>query len=523
MAKNTVAKEPKEKAPSAKKQSATAQLQHGDGNTTELQIDEIPFIPGPRSMDAQENNGNLPAKLTAEQQGQEAIKKFDIARSWIAEKKAEFKDYKIDGLEDKEGYKKVHAAWQLIRSKRIAVGKKRQELKADLLVVGRIIDGEGNGLGTDLEEIEDPLKAELDRIDGLKEAEKLERMRLENERVQNRVRQLIENGIKFDGAFYSIGETISMDIVTLKELPDEKYLSLLERVKDENGRIQKIAQELEAKRIADEQRLKDEADKLEKQRLAQEQQQKDLDAKLQKLKEATTKARSGRLAGLGMIYNHSGWFFQFGTLDHGHVILHRDDVENLEDDRFDEKFNELDATVKEMKEKQAATDLVKEQDKKAAAAEQARIQLEKEAKDQQTAARKGELRGMALRDTMADGFERSPRYPELSSRVFISYIDIADAGPERWEEILQVSKVKIGELVAAELKEDERLEAEEEKERRAGLSDAEQIREYLQAVGEAFAVPLSIKSKTLKPALTIFTNRVQMEIDKLAELVRIKK
>src|SRR4051812_2130672 len=77
---------------------------------------------------------------------QREIKKFNLADAKISEIVSKYSNLEINGLEDRDGYKKVYAAWQEVRQLRLLIEKKRKEIKADYLVISRAIDKEGNRL-----------------------------------------------------------------------------------------------------------------------------------------------------------------------------------------------------------------------------------------------------------------------------------------------------------------------------------------------------------------------------------------
>ncbi len=206
---------------------------------------------------------NLPAVLTPEQKAKQEVARYDIARKWIATKKKEYLALKINGPDDKENYKIVEKAWQEIRGKRLQVAKTHKTIKEDYLIITRAVDGEKNELTELLQEIETPLNAELERIDNIKkeEAERVEREA--QEKLQGRVATLLENGMAFTGSYYTIGETVSMDVVTLKGLKDEEFSKLLETVQTAKKVIDDAAAEVERK-------AQEERDALQKQKDDQE-------------------------------------------------------------------------------------------------------------------------------------------------------------------------------------------------------------------------------------------------------------
>lgn len=166
------------------------------------------------------------------------IKKFNLADAKIAELKEQFKDLKISGVEDKDGYKAVSEAIKIVRTYRTGVEKVRKQIKEDYLKTGRAIDEEAKRLTASLEEIENPLKDKKQEIDDEIQAEKDRQEAEAQAKTDKRVEELEAVGIKFDGRFYSIGEDISVDIVTIKDFTDEQFSEFKNRVSAVNDKLQ---------------------------------------------------------------------------------------------------------------------------------------------------------------------------------------------------------------------------------------------------------------------------------------------
>ena len=166
------------------------------------------------------------------------IKKFNLADAKIAELKEQFKDLEISGVEDKDGYKAVSEAIKIVRTYRTGVEKVRKQIKEDYLKTGRAIDEEAKRLTASLEEIENPLKDKKQEIDDEIQAEKDRQEAEEQAKTDKRVEELEAVGIKFDGRFYSIGEDISVDIVTIKDFTDEQFAEFKNRVSAVNDKLQ---------------------------------------------------------------------------------------------------------------------------------------------------------------------------------------------------------------------------------------------------------------------------------------------
>jgi hypothetical protein len=90
------------------------------------------------------------------------ITKFNLPDAAIAQMADEYLPLKIAGVTDAAGFKAVHEARMIVKSKRVEVEKVRKELKADALEYGRKVDAEAKRIASMLEPIESHLTAEED-------------------------------------------------------------------------------------------------------------------------------------------------------------------------------------------------------------------------------------------------------------------------------------------------------------------------------------------------------------------------
>ncbi|MCC6409719.1 MAG: hypothetical protein IT453_21370, partial [Planctomycetes bacterium] len=114
---------------------------------------------------------------------EKALATFSPADAAIAEMRERYMALEIKGLDDRAGYKIVREARLDVKRHRVAIEKKRAELKADALEYGRKVDGEAKRLTAMLEPIEAHLEtqekaidAERDRIKAEAEAARKKRL-----------------------------------------------------------------------------------------------------------------------------------------------------------------------------------------------------------------------------------------------------------------------------------------------------------------------------------------------------------
>jgi hypothetical protein len=310
-------------------------------------------------------------EITTEATVKKEIAKFRVSDAAIEQYKKEFSGLKVADIQDKEGYKKVKAAWQIVRGKRLEVEKKHKLIKADYVVIGRAIDGEKNRLVGLLEPLENELGGELDRIDGLVEAEKLREENERQKKLQGRVAELLESGMTFNGSYYCIGESVSMDVVTLKNFSDADYTTFLDRVKAENKKLIDAKAEQERLEQEERERLQREKTEQEAERLRLAKEKEDLENEKAEMKKARTDLRVAVLQNAGFKMRSDLQSLVFTTLDAGHIFINFSDFQDLDGTAWDAKFSEIKTQITNLRQLQAEHD-EKEQAEKKAAEERAR-------------------------------------------------------------------------------------------------------------------------------------------------------
>ena len=120
-----------------------------------------------------------------------ALVTYSVTEEQIAETKARYAALSCD---TPKGYEEVRLAIAEVRDARVAVEKRRVELKADALAYGRLVDSRAKALTALLVEIEEPLKAKKQAVDDEKarlraEAEAAKRAAIEAEIAAKRAEE----------------------------------------------------------------------------------------------------------------------------------------------------------------------------------------------------------------------------------------------------------------------------------------------------------------------------------------------
>lgn len=213
-----------------------------------------------------------------DQQIKSELKKYNLADAKIAELKKRYSGLKVRDLKDKEGFVAVKSALSEIVSFRTGIDKKRLALTADYRKITDSINGEAKRLVALLQEVEAPLREEKDRVEALLKEEKERKAREIQERLDARVNQLQESGMTFNGQYYVCGDTISMDINTIRDMKDTDFEFLNAKVIMEAERIRKEREEEEKRKAEEEAERKRQQEELERQQAELRKQQEEMEA-----------------------------------------------------------------------------------------------------------------------------------------------------------------------------------------------------------------------------------------------------
>ena len=159
--------------------------------------------------------------------------------------------FRVNGIDDKEGYKKADASRAKVRQLRLNVQKKAKSVKDQVNDFKRRIDDEANSITGILGQAEDHLKSELAKVDEEKE-------RIKQAEAKRRQQLLLDAGFKHNGHFFVAGEVI-LAPDKLMSYSEEDLEHHIEAGKREVARIE--AEQAEIKR------LKEQAEQAERQRI----------------------------------------------------------------------------------------------------------------------------------------------------------------------------------------------------------------------------------------------------------------
>lgn len=175
------------------------------------------------------------------------LQKFNVTDAVIAAMSQEYSNLTISGIEDKDGYKKVHDARMIVSRKRIDVEKKRKELKEESLKFGRAVDAEAKRITAMLKPIEEHLIEEEEKINAEKERIKVEKQKALQLLIQKRSSQLYEYGATLREDLYFFDDNFLLNVLDIQTFNDEDFEKVLNFCKEKFFEHEAIKKEREEK------------------------------------------------------------------------------------------------------------------------------------------------------------------------------------------------------------------------------------------------------------------------------------
>lgn len=376
----------------------------------------------------------------------------------IEQWKDQFGGLKIVDENDKSGYAAVNTAISQLRATRGAVEAKRKQLKEKPLELGRAIDGTAKSILEALLPLEETLKAEKERIDAIKEAQKQQKL-LEIERKFNeRVVVLTANGMTFTGAGYKLNDLIvgTLDIKAMDEKEWNQFVEKLQAIWTEEQQRQ-----ITAKQEEEERKRKEDLEKLVANRL-----------------EALTNLGFEEISGVNLERKSTSLTPKFES-----IVVPKEELGNYSNESWFDLITNVNADIKATRDEQL--EAKKEIERKELEQKQKEQQLDNQKREQEQLLKNNRTNALNAMGYVFDGtdFVKNERFG-LSHKVDASVIELTEP---QWKEIFknvtdasnridaQVNEKQKEEAEQAEVKAKEKLEREEQ-ERKAELARQEALK-----------------------------------------------
>jgi hypothetical protein len=222
------------------------------------------------------------------------IAKLGVADRAIAQLKAKYETLAIKGVDDREGYKVAKQAWQEVRSVRTGLEKRGVAIRSKISEISKAVGKEEDRLVNLISPLEERLQKLWKDVDKEKDRVQKAKEKEEQDRLINRINELMALGMELRDGFYRIGETISMDVATLRALPDEQYNKLKGAVESKAAELAELKRQKDEEEQKERDRVKAEQDKL-------KEDQDKLDEEKRQLMAERREVRLGKLENLGMV------------------------------------------------------------------------------------------------------------------------------------------------------------------------------------------------------------------------------
>lgn len=261
--------------------------------------------------------------VTVEEQIKMEVAKFGNAETEIATLKQQYADMSITTKED---YELVKKAWNQVREVRTGIEKQKAAIKKDYIVIGKAIDAAEARLITLIKPLEDVLYGRWKQVDLDKEADKARKLKEEEDKLKARIQELVDAGMALLDGWYCLGDSMTVDVATVRGMPDDKYAAFLGKVTTTAARLKEQAQQ-ETLRKQREKELEDaNKQKLMEQKAALDKQQKELqdrEKELERQRQAAAKVRRDNQlnAMKAMGYSYSTYDDEFRLLTRGEPIV----------------------------------------------------------------------------------------------------------------------------------------------------------------------------------------------------------
>lgn len=350
----------------------------------------------------------------------------------ITDMKEGYKDLKIEGPEDKDGYKQVQAAIGKLRPKRTGLEAERKSVVKpynDFVkhinseyekITDLILDGPGG---------ETELKGKKEVIDTILEKQKEEEDRLKEQKINDRINDLIKNGMVFDGNYYSISapelqiaET-SIGVVEIRTMSDELFKQFLDIVAEKAQKIttekERVAELERKQKVEKDLREQKEREEFDRRKKLLDEQEKKLKEQQDKLKDQQDKIdqenrdrerdringiirhRSGVLVGMGLEHNGKNNSYDYNSEV---VVNSADKISDYDDAAWLNLIETLKSTIAQKK--IDAENLLKQKQ-----------QEEKERQEQQEKERQAGLNDKQKMKEYTDALKAVP-VPQLTTKTW---------------------------------------------------------------------------------------------------------
>lgn len=348
------------------------------------------------------------------------LEKANITDLVINGLKEKYSGLKINGQDDREGYKSVVNARKECKAWRVAAKKICEEGRDEAVKTQKAWVAKEKEVTGKILEIETLLQKEEDAYEAEKERIKAEKKAVEDNRLTTRTVQLTGMGASLVDGFFVLGE-VKYQVNDIREFDDEKYTNeILPQYKNIFQVVEEARVKAENERKEAEARLKIEREEFERkqaeftlqQKKAQEEQQRKEREEEQK-RDAIMQQRYQKLQSIGLNYDFKYDAFVYEGVN----IDNKTEISLWDEATFNSKVVELQNEIKKIKQQKEESDRIKLEAMRKIAEERAAEQERERIAEERFEEEKRKIQEEATRKEEAEKAKDSEKWKVFKDRI----------------------------------------------------------------------------------------------------------
>ncbi len=348
------------------------------------------------------------------------LEKANITDLVINGLKEKYSGLKINGQDDREGYKSVVNARKECKAWRVAAKKICEEGRDEAVKTQKAWVAKEKEVTGKILEIETLLQKEEDAYEAEKERIKAEKKAVEDNRLTTRTVQLTGMGASLVDGFFMLGE-VKYQVNDIREFDDEKYTNeILPQYKNIFQAVEEARVKAENERKEAEARLKIEREEFERkqaeftlqQKKAQEEQQRK-EREEEEKRDAIMQQRYQKLQSIGMNYDftHDAFVYEGVNVDN------KTEISLWDEATFNSKVVEFQNEIQKIKQLKEESDRIKLEAMRKIAEEKAAEKERERIAEERFEEEKRKIQEEATRKEEAEKAKDSEKWKVFKDRI----------------------------------------------------------------------------------------------------------
>lgn len=348
------------------------------------------------------------------------LEKANITDLVINGLREKYSGLKINGQDDREGYKSVVNARKECKAWRVAAKKICEEGRDEAVKTQKAWVAKEKEVTGKIMEIETLLQKEEDAYEAEKERIKAEKKAVEDNRLTTRTVQLTGMGASLVDGFFVLGE-VKYQVNDIREFDDEKYTNeILPQYKNIFQEVEEARVKAENERKEAEARLKIEREEFERkqaeftlqQKKAQEEQRRK-EREEEEKRDAIMQQRYQKLQSIGMNYDFKYDAFVYEGVN----VDNKTEISLWDEATFNSKVVEFQNEIKKIKQQKEEADRIKLEAMRKIAEERAAEQERERIAEERFEEEKRKIQEEATRKEEAEKAKDSEKWKVFKDRI----------------------------------------------------------------------------------------------------------